>query len=568
MTQHYTPEQLAKTMDLEQFAAPTPIAWLEESWIHPDEFWPALWASHQAAMGVPAKSSPFARYDFFHDLVVRNRERKNPAMIWYDPLTKPDDPWQQLSFKELETKAGQIAAAWKGAGVKPGQVLCILEHPGDKFLIHLAAGLKLGVVLAFVHPGPRTWLEKQIEALDPDFICTQEIYLSEVQQWQDRVLERSGPGIEDHVNSYSYSRGEPVALIFDAMSEAPFEPRPVSSDLLFMCAVRDGFMGLRLLAGDIFTAPGFETCLTQPCFLLAALANGSTYLHLDMAAVENDPLLLTRYPLKVLGICRQLRNVLMQNPVGKVKIWDSWFRDPAQASDMDVWDHFIKKLALEDVPAGTMVWNAALGGCILFSRRRKGQALQNVLPCAGRCWHKAMPAKAEIPALDGFGLLSVAATLDNLAEEYCASPCFLAATYLEDIFLKLDLPSRYGSFYPGEVVEGVVKKIPGCRDSVIAEVPVTGKGVFSEFHLLVFSARFRPEDLAKTAENLRQAIGLEIGKKFLPDQIKFFPLVPRRDENNEVDRVWSVEQYLYGGLEQKSKDAVFLGISRLRALIT
>ena len=579
-------------LDLEQAAEPVPIAWLEKSWEDPDAFWTALWAFHQGLMGTPGKSSPFSRYDFFHDLVVRNRDRKNPAMIWYDPLIPGKDPWHQLSFKDLERQAGEIAAAWAAGGVGPGKVLCILRHPGPEFLKHLAAGFKIGATLAFVFPAAETWMNSQLEGLDPDFISTDDMYLPVIKNWEEKVLSSAGAlsGLLNapDAKSHSYPSGQTAAIFLDPMSDQPFEPRAISSDLFFMGAIRDALVGLRLRPESIWAAPGFDPGLTQPSFMMAGLAAGSTFLHVDMDAVGKDPLLLTRYPLATLGITKELRGVLMEKPVGKVKIWNSWFRDPAQSSDMDVWDYFIKKQELEEIPASALVWNASLGGCILFSRRREGLALQNVLPLPGRRWQKVMPGGDDVPALDGFGLLSLAAGLggtsesntpeintpenntseEAAADEFFPTPCFLAATYLEDIFVKLDLPSRGGVFYPGSVVEGIVRKVAGCRDALIVEIPITGKGVFSEFHLLIFSVRYSQADYAQTADTIRLKIELELGKRFLPDKIRFFPLVPRRDETFDVDRGWTASQYQLGWLDVKVKDNFFLGISKLRALIT
>ncbi|MBU2628475.1 MAG: hypothetical protein KKE61_07650, partial [Proteobacteria bacterium] len=344
-----------------------------------------------------------------------------------------------------------------------------------------------------------------------------------------------------------------------------FTPKEIASDLLYLSGIRDGFIGLGLCPGDIFAAPGFNDGLTQPSFALAVLMNGATCLHISMTDITKDPNLLTIYPLKVLGICSQLRDILMEHPVRKVRIWDSWFRDPTDSSDMHVWDMFIKKLELTDIPAGCMVWNSAMGGGLLFSRRRKGQALQNVLPLPGRKWQLTMMADDTTEALGGLGHFCVAASLGKDEEVYLPTPCILMDTFLEKIFLNLTIPVRKGIYYPKKFITEVVRKIDDCKDAVIVEIQNTGNTATFEFHLLIFCGTKKSIHPADIIKKINDTIQSQIGKAFFVDNIYLFPLFPRRAENNTIDEDWCCLQYLNGGLNRKSKDELFLGLSGIRA---
>lgn len=564
---------IEKSLNLERFDLPEKIEWLEKSHETGSNFWPSLCKYHDSLFGNAGKSRPFKQYDFFHDLITRNSNRETPAFIWYDSVNL----WQEISYQTLGLKAERISDHWRDLGVLPGDTLCIIKQFGLGYLESLLAGLRTGVVISFIMPEGKAVIKKQLESLQPNYICTQNIYLPLLSGWQDKIIEEKGVegtekrdrGEQAHTDmatpSHTYGTGEVIARSFDPMCEDMFTPKVVFSDLFYLSGIRDGLVGLGLSPGDIVSAPGFNPVLTQPSLVLSVLINGASFLHLSMEDIKKNPDLLTRYPLKVLGVISRLRDILMAHPVRRVRIWKSWFRDPSEASDMHVWELFIKKLELEDIPAGCMVWNSAMGGCLLFSRKRKGQALQNVLPLPGRKWQLAMVGDDKTPALGGLGLFCVNAFLDSKEESYLATPCILAKTYLEKMFVGLNRPGRKGVYYPKELVTKIVRKIDGCRDAVVVKIPGIGNDSAPVFHLLIFTGNLQTMDPADVIKKVHRTIKSELGNAFFVDDISIFPLFPRRTQENKVDEDWCRAQYLNGGLKNKSKDDLFLGLSGLRA---
>jgi hypothetical protein len=556
-------EMMEKSLNLERFAGPEKIEWLEKSWEPGSDFWPSLCKVHDGLFARAGKSLPFRQYDFFHDLITRNLNRENPAFIWYDPLKL----WQQISYQALGQKAEQLSGHWQNSGVMPGETLCIIKKFNLGYLVSLLAGLRTGVILSFILPEGKALIKKQLEALQPDHIATDSIYHPLLSEWQDIIINGEG-GPETSAlagPSHTYMAGEVAGRFFDPMCEAPFTPKKILSDRLYLSGIRDGLMGLGLRPGDLFAAPGFNPVLTHSCFVLAVLINGATCLHVSMEEIKKNPDLLTIYPLKSMGITSELRDILMARPVRKARIWDAWFRDPADSSDMHIWDRFIKKLELEDIPAGCMVWNAAVGGCLLFSRRRKGQALQNVLPLPGRKWQLSMMENDTTPALGGVGLFSLNASLENEAESYLPTPCILAETHLEQLFVGVKPVARKGVYYPRGLVTEIVQKIDACRDAVVATIPKTGSETSPGFHLLVFTGHLKVLDTTVVIENIRKTLRSEMGKSFFVDDIKICPFYPRRREDNTIDEEWCCSQYLSGGLKDKLEDDLFLCLSGLRA---
>jgi len=201
----------------------------------------------------------------------------------------------------------------------------------------------------------------------------------------------------------------------------------------------------------------------------------------------------------------------------------------------------------------------------LFSRKRKGQALQNVLPLPGRKWQLAMVGDDKTQALGETGLFCVNAFLGREDESFLPTPCILAKTYLENLFVGLNLPARKGMYYPKELVTKIVRKLDGCRDAVVVEIPGMGYDSAPVFHLLIFTGNSQTIDPDAVIKEVHRTIKSELGDAFYVDDISIFPLFPRRIQDNKMDEDWCGSQYLNGGLKNKSQNDLFLGLSGLRA---
>ncbi len=81
MTKYLHPAFLKKSLTIERYDAPEKIDWLEKSYDAGSDFWTSLCRSHDSLFGNTGKSRPFKQYDFFHDLIIRNLTRENPAFI-------------------------------------------------------------------------------------------------------------------------------------------------------------------------------------------------------------------------------------------------------------------------------------------------------------------------------------------------------------------------------------------------------------------------------------------------------------------------------------------------------
>ncbi len=568
MTEEFSAGLIEKTLTLDRFEIPEKIDWFDKSFYGDSDFWSLLFKLHSGFSGCACKSIPFRRYDLFHDIIVRHQNRENPAFVWYDSTGH----WKEISYEKLGEISESIAFSWIRAGVMPGHRVCIIRKIGYEYLISLLAGLYIGVVLSFIEPVGQTIMDKQLESLDPDYICTDDIYVPLLTKWQkqNKIINEESTLKEPNLNSaqsHTYMSGDTIALLFDPMCEDIISPKEISADFFFLSGIRDGIISLGLAPGDSFAAPGFNEILTQPAFILSVLLNGATYVFCSIKDIAKQPDLLTSYSIKILGVSVELRNILMDKFILISEDMKSWFRNPLEDQDMLTWNKFIEKFHLEDVPVSNMVWNASMGGCLLFSRRRKGQVTQNVMPMPGRKWQLCMIEDPDTEAMTCTGLFSVCSALDQDTDSYITTPCIIAETYLEYLFGGLNIASRKGIFYPIELISEFIRKIDLFKDFCIVEIKNHGWEMTSRFNLLIFLGHGHRINPARLLPEIRKKINYELGRKFALDDIQLISFCPRRGQDNDIDKDWCVFQYLNGGLKTKLNDELFLNLSRLRSCV-
>jgi hypothetical protein len=543
------------------------LEWLEESHRHTQGFWRALKSTHDAFFDISGVSVLFNKYNFYHDIITRNRNNPSPALCLYD-LTAD---FREISYSQLGTMASAKAGMWARLGLHPEESLCIIRPMGLDLAIDLLAALKTGLKVSFLPPQGKAFLERRLEALKPDHIVIDEPYLSLLTAWKDKVLteaqavEDAQLGIE---RFYVYPSGQAVFSCFDPCSPKPWLPMDITSDAAYLCGLSDGIIGLGLSPGHVYAAPGFHLLETQPALLLAGLLCGATYLHLLPEDIAADPGLVIRRSIKAFGVSKRVRDILLSSQVDVDNAWECWFRDPAESSDMEQWQLFVRDLKLENAYAFNLKCDAALGGCSFFSVRRKGMAHMNVLPAPGRAWSLADPSggDSEAPGDRGVICLSVPGAPD---EEKRLTTSLLAGSSGEWIFTGTSMCSREGRSYPADEIHEILRNVL-VRSNLfcsITDVPLSDTGRGSRIVLLVFKGSRADLDETVLTSKIRKTITEEMGHEFQPDRIVFFPIYPRFLSDTEVDHDWCHSQYLSGALSRKSRGDIFQCMTRLRECV-
>ena len=543
------------------------LSWLEESYGNPGPFWASLKSAFEARVTAPGASALFNSYNFFHDIIVCNLNNTAPAFSWYDGRSV----FNSISYRELGDMASAKASQWVRAGLKPGQSLCLIRPVGPELITEMLAALKIGCLISFLPPQGKGFLQRRLDALGPDFIMIDPLHLPLAPAWAEKLLpEKELPGNmnPERERSYAYPSGQAVFQTFNPCGQDNLVPAEITSDAAYLNALRDGTVSLGLGPGQVYTAPGFHYLETYPFLLLAGLLCGATYLHLSPKVIADHPELVINKQIKAFGVSKKVRDILLDRAQEIGGAWESWFRNPAESIDLEQWHYFVRNLKLEKAYAFNLRWNAALGGCSLFSIRRKGMAHMNVMPVPGSAWclGDLSDGTVESPADIGMYALSAPGAAEDDKKE---SSDIILKNRHEWVFAGLNAPHREGRFVPfPEILDSLrtVESRYGCFFSFV-HVPLIDAGSGHRFILLVFRGAKTNMDEVRLSSEIRSTISSEMGDEFQPDRIQFFSLYPRFLEGKETDHEWCRKQYLSGAFFRKERGGFFRCITRLRGSI-
>ena len=543
------------------------LEWLEDSYRDTGDFWRALKGAFDARYAVHGVSALFSRYNFYHDIIVRNRNNTAPALSWYDLASG----FRSISYSELGAIATAKAGFWARLGLRPGQTLCIIRPMGLEMAVELLAALKTGCRISFLHPQGKGFLQRRLEALKPDHIIIDERYLPLLSVWSKLVLAEGDVGKNIHherEQSFTYPSGQVVFSCFNPCGPEPHVPTDITSDAAYLCALRDGVIALGLGPGQVYAAPGFHFMETHPALLLAGLLCGATYLHLMPKDIAANPELVVQQPIKAFGVSRKVRDILLEKKVDAGSSWECWFRNPAESQDLEQWHSFVRSLKLEKAFAFNLRLDSALGGCSLFSIRRKGMAHMNVMPVPGGAWCLGDLSGGDFASFTDIGTYSLSAP-GAPEEEKRVTADIIAKNGHEWIFAGINTFHREGRIFPVEEILLSLRDMEAryrffCS---IVDIPLIDPGSGHRIVLLVFRGANTGVNEARLLSEIRSVITREMGDEFQPDKVEFFPMYPRFLSVTEVDHQWCCSQYLTGALFRRSRGEIFRCITRLRECI-
>ena len=537
----------------EELGTPTDLAWLDLSWKNPDHFWMALHNYWKRQQGMQTKSTALSCYDFYNDLVVRQKSHTTPAYIWFD-----GDNWQTLSYAELEQSVNGLAAAWEDVGVQAGETLVILYPQGPRWLTALLAGLRLGLVVSLLPPQGNTFVQHRLEKLAPQWLVMDSLYRHRLAVvWQKIALPNTPSSSPPTRQSHLYSGTAIIAQCFDPTSLTPDLPCPVDAASLYLGAVRDGVLSLGIKPGLACAAPDWHSMESQPALVLAVLLNGGTWVHIELSALEKKPERLLEQPIDILGVSRSLRDLLRQNPPNGEKSWRYWFRHPAESADLTLWLDFIQKAQLQSSYSGNILWNTTLGGAIFFSSKCLGQAHHETIPAAALCWQFGRITDPDLPCLDGSGRIALGK--EEKGKMLWTPTPHILALYLNAWHYLGNYPrGRAARTYPRQEILDVLS---ACQPYLaLIEASVHGGDADPRQVLLAFGE-------GVDTKALQARIETELGSEFLPDRIEVLPLLPKRNKAGGADQEWCQFHYLTGELYRRQRHEIYRCLSELKQKI-
>jgi hypothetical protein len=533
--------------------SPVDLTWLQQSWEDPTRFGFALHAYWQRRQASPSKSTPWTSYDFYHDVLVRQKDQSASALIWFE-----HDSWHSWSYAELGQAVNSLVATWETVGVQPGETLAILYPEGPLWLMALLAGLRLGLVVTLLPPQGNAFVSRRLDNVDPQWLAMDPLYKHQLADvWYERVLPSTLSSVLPSRRSYQYSGTSIVVQCFDPTSATPHVACPVDADSFYLNAIRDGILALGIQSGQRCAAPGWHGLESQPALILAVLLCGGAWVHINFSDLKKQPERLLEQAIDVLGVSRSLRDLLLEQPSLTEKSWRYWFRHPAESADFSLWQDFIEDLQLQHCYSGNVLCNAARGGAIMFSPRRRGQAHHLVLPAAGLYWQLGIIDAPDLPSVDGWGRLALGEKEEK--EIVWTDTPYIVTPYLKVWSYLGQYPrGRAGRTYlKEEVLELLADKV---KYLALVEASVHGGDADTRFMLLAFGAN------VDTAA-LEACIEFELGHEFLPDRIEWLPLLPQRNEDGGADHDWCQFHYSTGELYRRQRSDIYRCLSELKQMI-
>lgn len=540
------------------------LAWIEESYRNPPKFWQDFDNYYSSQFSPLPKSRPFESYDFYYDIVIRNLQSDRIALRWYEE----ERGWQSLSFMQLHAQVCEEVQKWLLKGVVPGQSLCMILPLGVRYVVVLLACLRMGLTVSYLPPQGDQFLAKRLKLLAPDFLVTDYIYVPLLGPFEKLLLDKKKDDAKEIPDISSvYPTGTAVGKFFSPLSKNSHIPRPLSSDDMYLSAIRDSTLVFSLKSGDHLAAPGFHPWQYQPTLLLTTLLAGATYVHLTLENITQHPELLGQFPLKALGINTELRDILL----GKKKInfsCTSWFRDVAEPLNWAKWDLFLKNFEMKDLPGRNIFYHAAGGGCLMFSLLRKGNAGIEVLPIPGKKWQLVDLNLSGKESHTNFGIWGGE---DQETDKTPLGAIVLCRKNKEWAFIGTREPRRSGRSMPTEEILDCLRALPFIVHVSLFGVTSGEEAQQAKYILLVFVGFCEETELAEKKkvwhEQIRMAIYLHLGGEFMPDRIEFYPLYAREKEGVLLHD-WCQFQYITGNLHNKSEHQIYQALTKLRSLAT
>ncbi len=567
MTEYIDMALIDKDLMLDDSVSFSKLDWLEQSYTDVDSFWLKFKNSVDHIFCVGGTSRIFDSYNFFYDIVHRNRDN-TAALCWYDPSAG----LKEMSYQELGVRATQKAAAWSRLGAQPGQTFCIIKAMSIELAVDLLAALKNGYVISLLPPKGKAFLLTRLAALQPDYIVTEEKNVELLSDWSEKLLP-DVQGVQytstDANRFFTYPSKATVFRCFDPCTSDLLQTTDISSNAAFLLALRDGFITLGLRPGEVYAAPDMSLLETQPSLLLAGLLCGATYFHLLPEQIAANPELVTRQPIKIFGVSKKVRDILLDSQTKVGSVWERWFRNPLESNDFEQWHCFVDAAGLENAYSYNCKWEVALGGCALMSVGRKGRVHMSMLPAPGVAWTLAEQADTESESITGYGVFCASLPGDSVQEKV-ATHTLMVMDKGQLFSVGSSVVNRRGRFFTIDEVLACITKIAE-NNSVffsISEVPSMDTAQDSSFVLLVFTGVNVAIDRDALQVKINFTISEQMGDEFQPDRVEFFPLFPRFLAEMEIDHNWCREQYMSGRLIHKSKDKIFKLLTLLRACAT
>jgi hypothetical protein len=528
---------------------PNIVAWLNASWENAPLFYSRT-AGFVGSRGAGSlKSKCFDSYDFYHDLVLRHLGRSSEAIVEAGISTR------SATFDELHGSSTRTMAAWKSAGVEAGAKLAIVLNVGIDYAVAFLTALRMGLIVSVLPPAGPTFVQNRLHALAPDHIVSHPRYATLLGDHREKLIPQSTEAalVLESVRSFTYSATDPIAQFFSPLSATPEIPVERTADSLYLPMMRDSALLLGARSGDRIALPGFDQLQFQPWGLMTALHAGACLVVIDERLFA-QPEVVKAARLTIVGVSAALRDRVLDEGVD-VEGWRAWFLNPTEPYAWERWRIFSERLAQQQCPGFNLLVSAALGGALLFSPHRLQLQQLSVFPVPGEPWQLSDLIGNGEPAYGDSGLYQ---PMDDDADPETFAQFVIGRTGPGWVYAGSMKIGRNGQTYPEREIAALIEGHPEVDAACVVVIPAAELLNKTRVILVVFIDPGKDADAiaGKLRPALEQRIVSEMGARWMPDQVRFFPLVPHKVEG-VVDSAWCRWELTSGALDKKARDELF-----------
>lgn len=531
------------------------------SYEEPKQFWEQLFSLFNEGSNLTSQSTLFRSYNLYQDCIVRHLGKKLIAL-----KTMERGEWREWSYDQIHCLVNYQVKRWRNQHEKWRGKIAIVMPFGITLLIGLLTAIRLGLYLTVLPLDsallPKKRLRQSLDKLNVDVIYTTPEASSEIlgkeTHWLIEYLEESDQ--YDQEEDYVFISNDHIQLAYACQGQDKHDFVPVTAQELYLNALRDGYLTFGLRQGTRWGYCPDCSLREQPYLLFTSLLSGATTVIFPEKELLQNPELVSSFPIEVLGVTPQLRNLWTENgglPSSLLKRWYySVYDDNPKA-----WPAFIEKNKLDKYPLIRLIIDNACGGVPLRSIKVEDEIWDSLWPAFGMSWDLLQYGQQKVISVHPYGIYKQK-TESNIPSNLMITPVTVGWEIATTI-----TPQVHGYTIPYLELEESVQTLDFVLFSFFLTLPKPFSRLMTQNILLVFIDpllhEMIPQQKSAWENAIKEQVRQSLGAPFVPTKIEFYPLVPKTVEG-KVDRDWCRYQYASGLLNRKKSLNAYRWLSLLK----
>lgn len=527
-------------------------------------FYEQLFDYHTKQIGCFSSSKIDKSYDFYSDCIFRHIGKNFIAFTEYSATKIESWTYEQLhKFVCTELKK------WKKKEIHNSNLVILLVPFGLSFIIAMLCCISLGIAFFFLPiNSPFLSLEQieiQVKKINPDYIISEKI-LSDFQSNEINIhIIKPEITIDDNNDFFSISY-QPKKCLYKclAMYRQEFMPLvSLSAKEVYHQILSDGLLLFNLKEKYTWLTPLDNTLVEQPYKILSSLFHGANFKYFSEHLLMDNPNLLEKEKVHILGVSSRLRELLIEKPCNLSGV-GFWYTNPLN-QNYQSWVNFTEKNKLKKVVKANILIDSSFGGVNFFTQKSLEIIDPYIFPKIASQNLKTPLSLKESESFDQpFIYHPISHFEDNQNPK---SNLFLYSTPSQFFFAGCEKPTKKGCVLPIEEIENYLNLHPLIERSCLLLIPKSEEIFSHQIILLAFvKQNVQLDQISMLKIQIIDKITYTFGSFYIPDLIETYQLYPRY-KNNVIDRNWCRYQYLSKLLDKKNPIQAYQDIHKLKSLI-